>query len=385
MREGRYVVSTTAGEQVRAFIPPPVPPDPPLDLAPRAALLDRANQSLGRLDGISAILPSASLFLYLYLQKEALLSAQIEGTQSSFSDLLLHEAQEVPTTPIDDVEEVSNYVAAINHGLRRLNEDFPLSLRLIREIHAILLRGGRGADKHPGEFRKSQNWIGGDRPGNAVFVPPPIPEMHQSLDQFETFLHEEGRLPILVRAAIAHVQFETIHPFLDGNGRLGRLLITLMLCHAKALSSPILYLSLYFKIHRNRYYDLLNRVRFDGAWEQWLDFFLTGVVEVADQATSAAKQIMALFAADRARIDSLGRIAPTALMIFEHLQRNPITTVSRAAEATNLAFPTASTAIRRFVELGLLREITERKRDRVFRYEAYVSILAEGTDPIRPR
>lgn len=381
MRQGRYVVSSTAGEEVRAFVPPPLPPDPPIELGPRAAHIDRANQNLGRLDGISTILPG-TLFLRLYLQKEALLSAQIEGTQSSFSDVLLFEANQRPAAPGQDVEEVSNYVAAIQHGLRRMEEGFPLCLRLIREIHAILLRGGRGVDKQPGEFRTTQNWVGGDRPGRAAYVPPPAKEMNVALNQFERYLHQEDGLPLLARAALIHVQFETIHPFLDGNGRLGRLLITLMLCHAKAISSPLLYLSLYFKANRARYYDLLNRVRFEGAWEAWLDFFLAGVIEVADQATTTAKRILALFAADRQRIDSLGRTAPRALMVFEHLQRSPITTVSRAADATSLTFPTVSAAIQSFEEIGLLREITARKRDRVYQYTAYLGILSEGTEPL---
>src|SRR6266481_5476269 len=273
-RLGPYVSTTTAGETVRAFVPPPLPPDPPVDLSGLHQHLDRANQAVGRLDGLTTLLPDTRLFLYLYVRKEALLSSQIEGTKSSFSDLLLFENEAVPGVPIDDVEEVSNYVAAMQHGLRRIKGGFPLSLRLIREIHGILLRGGRGANKTPGEFRRSQNWIGGSRPGNAAFVPPPPERLMECLDHFEHFLHDEKhKLPVLVEAGLIHVQFETIHPFLDGNGRLGRLLITLLLCAKGVLREPLLYLSLYFKTHRQRYYDLLQRVRTEGVWEEWIEFF----------------------------------------------------------------------------------------------------------------
>jgi Fic family protein len=281
-RLGSYISTTTAGETVRAFVPTPLPPDPPVDLSGLYQQLDRANQALGRLDGLTTLLPDAQLFLYLYVRKEALLSSQIEGTKSSFSDLLLFENEAVPGVPIDDVEEVSNYVAAMQHGLRRIKGGFPLSLRLIREIHGILLRGGRGANKTPGEFRRSQNWIGGSRPGNAAFVPPPPERMMECLDRFEHFLHDEKhKLPVLVEAGLIHVQFETIHPFLDGNGRLGRLLITLLLCAKGTLREPLLYLSLYFKAHRQRYYDLLQRVRVEGVWEEWLGFFLEGTETTA--------------------------------------------------------------------------------------------------------
>jgi Fic family protein len=272
-RLGRYVTTTVAGEPVKAFVPPPLPPAD-LDLGGLHQHLDRANQALGRLDGLTVLLPDVRFLLYLYVRKEALLSSQIEGTQSSFVDVLLFENKVPTNVPKEDVEEVSNYVAAMQHGLRRLHGGFPLSLRLIREIHAILLRGGRGANRTPGEFRRSQNWIGGSRPGNASFVPPPPAEMMECLDRFERFLHDEKhRLPLLVEAGLVHVQFESIHPFLDGNGRLGRLLITLLLCAKRALKEPLLYLSLYFKTHRSRYYDLLQRVRTDGAWEEWLQFF----------------------------------------------------------------------------------------------------------------
>src|SRR6201997_1810783 len=297
LRLGTYVSTTTANETVRAFVPPPLPPNPPVDLSGLYQQLDRANQALGRLDGLTTLLPDTRLFLYLYVRKEALLSSQIEGTKSSFSALLLFENEAVPGVPIDDVEEVSNYVAAMQHGLRRIKGGFPLSLRLIREIHAILLRGGRGANKTPGEFRRSQNWVGGSRPGNAAFVPPPPERMMECLDSLERFFHDEKhKLPILVEAGLVHVQFETIHPFLDGNGRLGRLLITLLLCSKGALREPLLYLSLYFKTNRDRYYEFLQRIRTQGAWEDWLAFFLEGIEATADEVSKAVRRSLALFA-----------------------------------------------------------------------------------------
>ena len=261
-RLGRYVETSAGGEKVRAFVPTPLPPVPPLDFSQFISLYDRARGAVGRLDGVTTILPSTPLFLFMYVRKEALLSSQIEGTQSSLSDLLLFENDEIPHVPIDDVTEVSNYVAAIEHGMKRMRGGFPLSLRLLREMHEILLKSGRGASKQPGEFRKSQNWIGGTRPGNALFVPPPPNHLDECLGAFERFLHTEDQsMPPLIRAGLAHVQFETIHPFLDGNGRLGRLLITLMLCDAGALREPILYLSLFFKSRRDDYYRLLQEVR----------------------------------------------------------------------------------------------------------------------------
>jgi Fic family protein len=279
-RLGTYITRKFGDESVRAFVPPPLPPDPPVKLEPFQRLLEDANLAVGRLDGLASILPDSSFFIYLYVQKEAVLSSQIEGTQASLSDLLLFKIEEVPDVPIEDVLQASNYLAAMDHGLRRLNEGFPLSLRLIREIHEVLLSHGRGSDKHPGEFRTSQNWIGGTRPGNAVFVPPPPENVTECMGALETFLHYESPdLPLLIKAAMAHVQFETIHPFLDGNGRLGRLLITFLLHAAGAIREPILYLSLYFKTNRQQYYELLDRVRTTGDWETWLEFFLNGVKE----------------------------------------------------------------------------------------------------------
>src|SRR5438270_3365619 len=373
-RLGTYVLKTFKDESFRAYVPPPLPPDPPLALLPLLPLLDQANQALGRLDGLASILPDPSLFIYLYVRKEAVLSSQIEGTQSSFSDLMLFESAEAPSVPLEDVQEVSNYVAAMNHGLRRLREDFPLSLRLIREIHKILLSKGRGSQKRPGEFRESQNWIGGTRPGNAAFVPPPPEKMTECLDALEKFLHREKEdLPILVKAALVHVQFETIHPFLDGNGRLGRLLITFLLCAAGALREPILYLSLYFKEHRSTYYDLLDRVRARGDWEIWLDFFLTGVRDIAEQAATAAHRILALFEEHRREIEALGRPAGSVLRVFEHLQRNPNVSIPAAAGSIGLSAPTVAKSLEHLQQLGILREATGRQRHRLFVYDAYLA------------
>src|SRR5450432_1087921 len=383
-RPGTYVSTTTAGERVKAFVPQPLPPDPPVDLSGLYQQLDRANQALGRLDSLTTLLPDTQLFLYLYVRKEALLSSQIEGTKSSFSDLLLFENEAVPGVPIDDVEEVSNYVAAMQHGLRRIRGGFPLSLRLIREIHAILLRGGRGANKTPGEFRRSQNWVGGSRPGNAAFVPPPPERLMECLDNFERFLHDEKhRLPVLVEAGLVHVQFETIHPFLDGNGRLGRLLITLLLCSKGALREPLLYLSLYFKTNRDRYYDLLQRVRTEGAWEEWLAFFLEGTEITARSAAEAAKQILNLFGKDRDRIQKLGRAASSALRVHEYMQKKPLAGIGALADVLQLSIPTVTDALNHLVRLGIAKEVTGKRRARLFGYTRYLKILSEGTEPLQ--
>lgn len=383
-RLGSYVSTTTAGETVKALVPPPLPPDPPLDLSGLYQHLDRANQALGRLDGLTTLLPDTRLFLYLYVRKEALLSSQIEGTKSSFSDLLLFENEAVPGVPIDDVEEVSNHVAAMQHGLRRIKGGFPLSLRLIREIHAILLRGGRGANKTPGEFRRSQNWIGGSRPGNAAFVPPPPERMMECLDRFEHFLHDEKhKLPVLVEAGLIHVQFETIHPFLDGNGRLGRLLITLLLCAKGILREPLLYLSLYFKTHRQRYYDLLQFVRTKGAWEEWIEFFLEGTDTTARQAADTAVQILHLFESDRKKIRAMGRKSASSLAVHEYLQAHPLTKIGPAAKDLKLSIPTVTSALETLTKLKIAKESTGKRRDRLFAYPRYLHILSEGTEPLK--
>ncbi len=382
-RLGRYIFSTAGGETVRAFVPPPLPPVPALRLDPFQILLEQANQALGRLDGLASVLPNLSLFIYAYVRKEAVLSSQIEGTQSSLSDLLLFENEEAPGVPIADVQEVSNYVAAVDFGLSRLRGGFPLSLRLIREIHAVLLAAGRGSEKEPGEFRRSQNWIGGTRPGNAAFVPPPPELVLECMGKLELFLHEEKPdLPLLVRVGLAHVQFETIHPFLDGNGRLGRLLITFLLCAEGALQEPILYLSLFFKVNRQVYYDLLTRVRTTGDWEAWLEFFLTGVKETSDQAVQAARRIIALLDADRKKIEGLGRPAASVLRVHQYAQTHPILSIAPTAEQIGSTFPTVASAIEYMQQLGILREITGRQRHRLFAYRGYLDILNEGTEPL---
>jgi Fic family protein len=381
---GDYAQSTATGETVRAFVPLPLPPAPPLELEALLPLLDRANQALGRLDGLSTLLPDTKLFLYLYVRKEAVLSSQIEGTQSSLSDLLLFENAGAPGVPMKDVREVSNYVAAMQHGLERLRDGFPLSLRLIREIHGILLRGGRGAGRTPGEFRRSQNWIGGTRPGNATFVPPPPERLMECLDSLEKFLHDEDqKLPLLVQLGLIHVQFETIHPFLDGNGRLGRLLITLLLCARGALHEPLLYLSLYFKTHRARYYELLQRVRTDGIWEEWLEFFLEGAEATAKQASDTAVELIRLFDGDRKRIQALGRSSFSALRVHEYMQKKPLINIGVAARALNLSIPTVSAALKRLEELAIAKETTGKERDRIFAYTKYLEIVSAGTGPIQ--
>jgi Fic family protein len=382
-RLGRYEATAVAGETVRAYVPVPLPPIPAVDLSGLHVSLELANQTVGRLDGIASVLPDPSLFLYIYIRKEALLSLQIEGTQSSLSDLLLYEAQETPGVPIDDTREVSNYVAAMNHGLRRLREDFPLSLRLIREIHEILLSTGRGQDKDPGEFRRSQNWVGGTRPGNALFVPPPPHLLMDCLGDLETFIHvDTPDLPLLVKAALVHVQFETIHPFLDGNGRLGRLLITFLLCERGILREPLLYLSLFFKQNRQTYYEHLQAVRESGAWEAWVEFFLRGVTETARQGIQTAQSLLRLFANDRGRVEQLGRPAATALRLHQFFQRRGLTTIPDASRHLGLSQPTITSAIGHLQTLGIVRETTGRQRGKVFVYGAFVDLLSEGTDPL---
>ncbi|MDE2832978.1 MAG: Fic family protein [Bacteroidota bacterium] len=380
-RIGRKVVISTTGERAEAYVPPPLPPAPPVRLDELAGRIERANLAIGRLDGVASILPDAPIFLYTYIRKEAVLSSQIEGTQSSLSDLLLYEVDGSPGVPVDDVTEVSNYVAAMAHGLQRIAGGFPLSQRLIREIHAVLLSKGRGSNMAPGEYRRSQNWIGGSRPGNAVFVPPPPGNVADLMSDLERFIHaDDPQLPTLMRAGLVHVQFETIHPFLDGNGRLGRLLITLVLCISGVLKQPLLYLSLYFKTHRSRYYELLQRVRTHGDWEAWLEFFLDGVTTTSTQATDTARKILGLFESDREKIKQLGRPASSALRVHRFLQERPIATASLAAATVGLAPPTVRRAIQHLVDLGIVREITGKKRYQAFIYDAYWMILSKGVE-----
>jgi Fic family protein len=378
-RIGKYVVTSTLGEKVNAYVPPPLPPDPSILIENFYGLLDAANQALGRLDGLQALLPNVTMLLYFYNRREAVLSSQIEGTQSSLSELLLFENDLLQGA--SDAEEVSNYVAAMDHGLQRIRNGFPLSNRLFREMHKVLLRTGRGSDKTPGEFRTSQNWIGGTRPGNAVYVPPPVSEMLETMSDLEKFLHRETKhLPLLIDAALAHVQFESAHPFLDGNGRIGRLLITLLLCERQVLKAPSLYLSLYFKERRDEYYGLLQRVRFEGEWEAWIEFFLIGVRITAEQACATAFAIRELFESDRARIRAAPR-SGSMIQVHEFFERHPIATLQQVCSGTNLALATAAKATERLQTLGVAQELTGRKRDRIFVYAKYLDLLNEGTGP----
>lgn len=381
---GTYRITTTVSEKVRAFIPSPLPPVPPLEIGgARQLLLERAALAIGRLDSISTLLPDPHLFLYSYVRREAVLSSQIEGTQSSLSDLLLFELNEAPGVPVDDVVEVSNYIAALEHGMTRLREGFPLSNRLLREMHATLMSKGRGSEKQPGEFRRSQNWIGGTRPGNAHFVPPPPEEVEDCMGALEPFLHDDtNRLPVLLNAALAHVQFETIHPFLDGNGRLGRLLISLLLHQGGLLGQPLLYLSLYLKKHRSTYYELLDRVRHDGNWEAWVDFFLEGVEQTARSAVQTARRLVDLFEADTRRVQQTGRSAANSMRVLSALRQRPALRLKNLCEHHGMTFPTATKAIQSLCTLGIARELTSQRRNRVFVYDAYLAILSEGGQPL---
>lgn len=383
MREGTWEPVNIAGDEgVLAHIPPTLPPSP-LDFEKLIPTLGHADRALGRLDGLTRMMPDISLFLYMYVRKEAILSSQIEGTQSSLSDLLLYELNEEPGVPVDDVAEVSNYVAALEHGLRRVREGFPISTRLFREMHAILLRKARGEETDRGEFRRSQNWIGGSRPGNALYIPPPAQKIDTCMSDLEKFIHnDENDLHILIKAGLIHVQFESIHPFLDGNGRLGRLLVTLLLCTEGVLREPLLYLSLYFKYHRQSYYERLQGVRIDGNWENWLCFFLEAVRSTAQQAAETAQNVIEQFENDRKKISTLGRSGNSVLRLHETFQRNPLLSVSRANESLNVTKPTINTAMRQLVELGIVREVTGKKRDRVFAYTEFLRILSKGTEPI---
>lgn len=380
--QGHYLTISTVGEKVQAFVPAPLPPRPPIDWTARLRdKFDQALLALGRLDSVSMLLPDTSLFLYMYVRKEAVLSSMIEGTQSSLSDLLLFELDQQPGVPLDDVQEVSNYVAALNHGLSRLAEGFPLSLRLIKEIHGVLLAKGRGSNQTPGDFRRSQNWIGGTRPGNAAFVPPPAEQVPECMGQLELFLHNRPEpTPALLKAALSHVQFETIHPFLDGNGRLGRLLITLILCEQKVLREPMLYLSLYFKTHRPYYYELLNNVRLTGDWEAWLDFFAEAVIVTSTQAMETARQLTDVSNKDHMKIKVLGRAAASALQLHRALLERPIATPGWLVEKTGISPATVNKALGHLDRLGIVREMTAQKRNRLFSYTEYVEIMNRGTE-----
>ncbi|MFA5137745.1 MAG: Fic family protein [Elusimicrobiota bacterium] len=375
-RAGRW--ERQAGpEPFYCFIPAPLPPNPPIDLAKLYDSSERANRALARLDGTVAHLPNPQHLLYTYIRKEAVLSSQIEGTQSSLSDLLLFENAEAPGVPLVDVQEVSNYVAALEYGIKQLPK-LPLSLRLIKGIHTVLMHKTRGADKDPGEFRRSQNWIGGTRPGNAKYAPPPPHEVMPTLGALEKFIHDEPvRTATLLKAGLAHAQFESIHPFLDGNGRVGRLLIPFIMIADGAITQPVLYLSLFFKKHRTTYYDALQRVRTHGDWENWLLFFLQGVDEVSTEATNTAILLVRMFERHRAEIKTLGRSAGTALSLHDLLMKHCFLSLPTAQKGIKATFPATSQAMARLVKLGFVKEITGKRRNRVFSYDPYLKALQE--------
>ena len=374
---GRYVTVTTAAEPFQAFVPAPLPPEPPVVWS--AALrrrFDAALVALGRLDAVTALLPNAALLLYSFVRKEAVLSSQIEGTQSSLADLLLYEIDEQPGVPVEDAREVSHCVAALERGLEKMRGGLPVCARLFTEMHATLMHHP-GGGKTPGEVRRTQVWIGGTRPGSAAFVPPPAAAVPDCLASLERFLNDDPEpVPPLLKAALVHVQFETIHPFLDGNGRIGRLLIVLQLVADGVLREPMLYPSLYFKAHRALYYELLNEVRLRGDWERWLDFFAEGIEASATQAAATANALLALVNADRDRIAGLGRAAASALEVHLALQRQPIATSAALVKATRLTPATVNKSLAHLERIGVVREVTNRKRGRVFSYREYVEELA---------
>lgn len=380
--QGRYDILKLGGEEVRAFIPNKLPLKQPLQIdAELARKLDNALVSLGRLDSISEILPDSSLFLYMYVRKEAVLSSMIEGTQSSISDLLVYELEGIPGVPIDDAMEVSNYVKALEYGVKRIDEGFPVSSRLFKEIHNILLSKGRGSTKEPGQYRTSQNWIGGTRPGNAVFVPPPPNMVESCMGNLEKFIHDmKSVTPVLLKAAISHVQFETIHPFLDGNGRLGRLLISLLLYENKVLQKPLLYLSLYFKIHRQTYYEHLTNVRINGDWEKWIDFFADAVIHTSNQAVNTAKNLIALINDHEAKVNSMGRASSTALVVYRCFVKQPVLNANAIQTQTSLNAATIHSSLENLIKLGILEEVSQKKRNKIFAYKEYINILNEGTE-----
>ena len=380
---GKYVTVSAAGESFQAFVPDPLPPQPPI--AWSSALrrrFDEALLALGRLDALTAHVPNADLLLYSFVRKEAVLSSQIEGTQSSLADLLLYEIDEQPGVPVEDAREVSRCVAALERGRKLLDGGLPLSMRLLRQVHEVLMRHPRGRGKAPGDVRRSQVWIGGTRPGSAVFVPPPPDVLPECLRSLERFLNDEPEpTPPLIKAALAHVQFETIHPFLDGNGRLGRLLIVLQLVADGVLRAPMLYPSVFFKAHRALYYELLNEVRLRGDWERWLDFFAEGVQVSATQAVMTTNELLALVAADRSRIGALGRAAASALAVHQALQRQPIATAGALVKATGLTAATVNKSLAHLERIGVVGELTQRRRGRVFSYRRYVEILGSELGP----
>jgi len=392
-RTGQYDTVSAGGESVRAFVPAALPPvDPPLVIdAQLGARLDRAEEALVRLNLAGEMVPSIDWFIYAFVRKEAVISSQIEGTQATLLDLLAFEAQQA-AHPNADLEEVTNYLAALAYARRQLaaKRGLPLSIRLLNEAHKRLMRGVRGANRQPGEVRRNQNWIGGSRPGNAVYVPPPAGKLPQLLSDLATYIHGDDPMPKLLRVGLLHAQFESIHPYLDGNGRIGRLLITLLLEHWSLLEQPLLYLSLFFKRHRQEYYRRLDRIRSDGDWEGWLDFFLDGVATIADEAVESARDLFALVGRDRSRLLATPDASIAAMRLFEQLPRQPIVTIASAMELVDASKPTAIRAVNGLVTAGILAETTGRKRDRSFAYRAYLDRLQAGTElgatpPVPPR
>ena len=380
-RQGRLLRRGRDSEGFKAFVPFALPPDPPVQVDPD--LLDEANRALGRLDAVTLLLPDPSFFLYFYVRREAVFSSQIAGNRSSLWDLLMHEYQEAPGVPVFEVEEVAQYVEALHYGLQQLKSGTSLSLELIRQIHGVLLSKGLRRTKTPGEYRRAQNWTGATRTGGAKFFPPPPEEIAACMVDLEKFLHDQPtRTPSLLKVALSHVQFDTIYPFLNGNGRLGRILITLLLCSEGALSEPLLYLSLYFKEHRDTYYNLLQRVRLKGDWEAWVTFFLKGVIETAEQALKTAQRISALFTEDMARVVKMNRVTKNISLVYSYLRKKHFLEIPTAADDIGITQPTVGTAIGRLQRMGIVREITGRARFRVFVYKDCLEILEEGTQPL---
>jgi len=367
-----------AGEPFYAFIPNLLPPQPELIFSgDMRRELSKADQMVGRLDGLSTLIRHPEMLISFYIRKEAVLSSQIEGTQSTLTELLLFEI--APETGTEDTLDVSNYVQAMRHGLKRMQEGFPLSLRLIREMHSILLQTGRGSRSTPGEFRTSQNWIGGTRPGNALYVPPPVEQMTAALNDFENFLHGgANEFEVLVQCALLHVQFETIHPFLDGNGRLGRLLITLLLVERGVLTQPLLYMSLYLKQNRTEYYEQLQKVRYEGDWEEWVLFFLRGVSSTAEKANQLAKNLLGLFERDEESLRGAGAKRGSALQVLAQLRETPYTSPARMTESTGLSFNTVVSAFEVLKSAGIVEEMPAH-RGRLFLYAQYIGMMDEGT------
>ena len=379
-RHGTLLKSAlVGGEPYNVYVPAPLPPVPAINMAEITEKLEKANVAIGELNGVVEAVHNPAIINYMYVRREAVLSSQIEGTQSTLDDLLRYEAGTAFSVPVDDVTEVSSYVAALDHGLKRMQGGFPLSLRLIREIHQVLLTNSRGQHKTPGEFRRSQNWLGGASPGNAHFVPPPPDQVGSLMSELEQFMHAGDTIPVLVKAALIHQQFETIHPFLDGNGRTGRLLITLFLCDKGFLRSPFLYLSLFFRQRRDLYYETLSEPRKSGDWERWLNFFLEGAAVTARDAKKTLAAIKALFAADDEKAAALGRARGSAEQVFTVFKHKPLLTIAEITRRTGLSKPTAISSVGRLIELGIIENKSEKKWGQIYAYSGYIALLSSDS------